>query len=94
MEAIAQLQSRVEFLERRAGAGMGRATDSHVAVSPTSEWPQDVTLEVIDPPSLPTHPVWPDRNRFMAMGFGGGIFLALAIVAFRPRGRAAPPMPA
>jgi hypothetical protein len=74
MEAIAQLQSRVEFLERRAGVGMGRAN--------------------IDPPSLPTHPMWPDRNRFMAMGKIPPPNLALAIVAFRPRGRAAPPMPA
>jgi uncharacterized protein involved in exopolysaccharide biosynthesis len=46
-------------------------------------------LEVTDPPSLPVDPVYPDRFRFMAAGFGAGL-AAVVTAIFRRR---PPPIP-
>jgi hypothetical protein len=47
-------------------------------------------LKVLDPPSLPVVPVYPDRLVFMATGFGAGIAAAVVIAVFRRR---PPPIP-
>jgi hypothetical protein len=52
--------------------------------------PAPVNLSVVDPPSLPSKAVFPDRWIFMATGFGAGVVAAVLVAIFRRR---IPPMP-
>jgi polysaccharide chain length determinant protein (PEP-CTERM system associated) len=42
---------------------------------------QDAQFRMIDPPSLPQAPYWPNRIRFSAMGLLAGLFLGLAAIS-------------
>jgi uncharacterized protein involved in exopolysaccharide biosynthesis len=57
--------------------------------------PEDaIGLAVVDPASLPTRPIYPDRYMFMATGFSAGLFLAIVIAIFRRPFQPAAPLPA
>jgi polysaccharide chain length determinant protein (PEP-CTERM system associated) len=43
-------------------------------------------FHVLDPPSLPLKPEFPKRSLFALGGFGGGIFLSLALLMFKMQG--------
>jgi hypothetical protein len=79
------LESRVAALEKRLGIP-SPAHEPDFPPAPTG----GIDLAVVDPPSLPATPVYPDRIRFMATGFGAGIALAILIAVFRRR---PPPIP-
>ena len=49
-----------------------------------------VKLDVIDPPSLATLSAKPNRQIFMAIGFGAGFLSALVMAIFRRRPPAIP----
>ena len=49
-----------------------------------------VNLEVLDVPSLPTKPAYPNRSIFATFGFGGGFICAIVIAVFRRRPRVSP----
>jgi hypothetical protein len=42
-----------------------------------------INLEVLDPPSQPDNPIWPDHLRFTYIGFGSGFLAALLIALSR-----------
>ena len=80
-DQLDRLQARIAVLEKRLG------------ISPAQPEPGDrfavdsagINLDVLDPPSLPVAPVYPDRFRFMFFGFGAGFTAALVIAIFRRR---------
>lgn len=51
-------------------------------------------LDVLDPPSLPTHPAKPNHYFFASLGFGSGFMAALILVIFRRPVRPAISVPA
>ncbi|HEY3824485.1 MAG TPA: hypothetical protein VGL82_07990 [Bryobacteraceae bacterium] len=86
-DQIYRLEARIAALEKRLGVqSVGHERDfSSYSDSPLA----GVQLQVLDPPSLPTHAIYPDHFRFMALGFGGGIGAAILIAIVRKR----PPIP-
>jgi uncharacterized protein involved in exopolysaccharide biosynthesis len=85
-DQIYRMEMRIAALERRLGMPSG----SHEPQNQLDPRIAGINLEVIDPPSLPVAAVYPDRFRFMSIGFGAGLAAALIIVAFR---RKLPPIP-
>jgi hypothetical protein len=85
-DQIDRMEARIAALEKRLG------------VPPAPPEPLDelvpvlggITVEVIDPPSLPVNPVKPNRSVFMFFGFSAGIVAAVVIAIFRRR---PPPIP-
>jgi hypothetical protein len=75
IDEFAQLNARVAALEHKLGL------PSEPTRAPALAW--SINLEVLDPPSLPELPAWPDRAAFAATGFAVGIFLALLITLIR-----------
>jgi uncharacterized protein involved in exopolysaccharide biosynthesis len=49
-----------------------------------------ITMNVLDPPSLPIDPVYPDRAHFMETGVAAGLAGALVIAVFRRKSPAIP----
>jgi hypothetical protein len=89
---MAQLESRIAVLEERTGVARAQAPASVVTAPATV--PEDaIGMAVVDAPSLPTRPVYPDRYMFMATGFGAGFALAIVIAIFRRRFQPAAPLP-
>jgi hypothetical protein len=84
-DQIYRLEARIAALEKRLGMP---STSHEPDFSPVSFG--GTQLGVLDPPSLPVQPAYPDRVRFMAAGFGAGIVAAVVIAVFRRR---APPIP-
>lgn len=80
------LESRVAALEKR----LGMPPASHEPVEQYQYRPPAINLDILDPPSLPVAPVYPNRVYFMASGFGAGIVAAMLIAIFRRR---LPPLP-
>ena len=86
-DQIYRLEARIATLEKRLGV-----------MSPPNQKIEDelppviagINLDVLDVPSLPTTPVYPNRAVFMATGFGAGFALAIVIAVFR---RSPPPVP-
>lgn len=86
-DQIDRMEARIAALEKRLG----------IQPSPPSR-PSDraplafdgINIDVLDVPSLPSKPVYPDPYRFMATGFGAGFASAIVIAIFRRR---APPIP-
>jgi hypothetical protein len=84
-DQVYRLEARIAALEKRLGvAPEGHEPDF------SSNRIAGVNLDVMDPPSLPASPVYPDRVRFMSIGFGAGIAVAMVIAIFRRR---PPPIP-
>jgi hypothetical protein len=84
-DQVYRLEERIAALEKRLGVASAPHEPDFSPITPGV-----INLDVLDPPSLPVQPVFPDRVRFMAVGFGAGIVLALFIAIFRRR---PPPIP-
>jgi hypothetical protein len=84
-DQVYRLEARIAALENRLGMpSAGHEPDF------SSNRLTGINLDVLDPPSPPVAPVYPDRLRFMATGFGAGIAAAMVIAIFRRR---PPPIP-
>jgi hypothetical protein len=83
-DQIYRLEARIAALEKRLGM-QSAGHEPNYSDSPLVS----IQLSVLDPPSLPTRPDYPDRFRFMAFGLGGGIAAAILIAIVRRR----PPIP-
>jgi len=84
-DQVYRLEERIAALEKRLGIP---STPQEPDLSPVPF--SGINLDVLDPPSLPVQPVYPDRVRFMAAGFGAGIVAAVVIAVFRRRAPAIP----
>lgn len=88
-DQIDRMEARIAALEKRLGIQSSgqkpSAPDQNGKVIFSG-----INLDVLDVPSLPTHPEYPNRVIFMAVGFGGGFGLAIVIGVFRRR---PPPIP-
>jgi hypothetical protein len=73
------IEARLAAIEKRLG--ISSPTPVPDPFDPFS--PNRTNMSVIDPPSLPINPIWPDHSRFICIGFGAGVFAALVITAFR-----------
>jgi len=82
---VYRLEARIAALEER----LGMPSAAHEPDF-SSNRIGGINLDVLDPPILPTAPVYPDRIRFLATGFGAGIAVAMVIAIFRRR---PPPIP-
>jgi uncharacterized protein involved in exopolysaccharide biosynthesis len=88
-DQIDGMEARIAALEKRLG------------MPPTPPEPLEqivpasggTSLEVLDPPSQPVNPIWPDHLRFMYIGFGSGLIAALIVAFFRRSARPAVPFP-
>ncbi len=78
-DRIDRMEARLAALQKELG----------IAPAP-SETSGGIVMQVVDPPSLPVAPVYPDRFLFMATGFGVGLAGAVVIAVFRRR---PPPIP-
>jgi LPS O-antigen subunit length determinant protein (WzzB/FepE family) len=84
-DQISRLEERIAILERRLGVeSPGSDSDDE------SSWREAHNLSVLDPPSLPVEPLYPNSSYFMATGAGIGFAGACVIAVFR---RKAPPTP-
>jgi uncharacterized protein involved in exopolysaccharide biosynthesis len=83
---VDRLEARIAVLEKRLGI-LSPAPEPLEFLAPASG---AINLDVIDPPSLPTEPVYPHRAVFAAIGFGTGLAAALFIAVFRRRQPAIP----
>jgi hypothetical protein len=88
-DQIDRMEARIAALEKRLG--IPPSPPEPLEFEPTMA---TAGLDVIDVPSLATKPVFPDRFRFMSVGFGSGFVLALVIAIFRHRSQPAIPFPA
>jgi hypothetical protein len=85
-DQIDRMEARIAALEKRLG----------MPLSPPAlpnEWAPleaGINLNVVDPPSLPIQQVYPDRSRFMAVGFAAGLAAAIFTAIVR---RKRPPIP-
>ncbi len=84
-DEIALLESRIAVLEQRLGIAHAQSQEAVI--------PAGIELGVLDPPSMPARPVYPDRYRFMSIGFGSGIVLALVLTILRRRPQPPAPFP-
>jgi uncharacterized protein involved in exopolysaccharide biosynthesis len=92
---IAQLESRIATLEQRAGIAPSPALSSALTAPEAAGFGNNATsVEVIDPPGLPTEPICPKRSAFAATGFGVGFVVALIFAISRRRFRSTAPIPA
>ena len=83
------IEARLAAIEKRLGIpSPASAPDTFNPFSPNR-----TTMWVIDPPSQPINPIWPDHPRFMYIGFGAGFIAALIVTAFRRRAQPAIPFP-
>ena len=83
---VDRMEARIAALEKRLGM-------PPVPPEPLDQFaPVDagLNLDVLDPPSLPLKPVYPNRFAFMFAGFGSGFAAAIVIAIFR---RPMPPIP-
>jgi hypothetical protein len=83
---IYRLEMRIAALEKRLGMPASEHEPDSLSAPPPGI---AIELEVLDPPSLPTHPTSPNRPRFMASGFAAGLVAAIVVAIVRRR----PPLP-
>jgi hypothetical protein len=86
LDPFRRLEARVAMLEKRLGIPSAAPEPGDRLVPVYA----GINFEVIDPPSLPVLPSKPNREIFMATGFGVGFVTALVIAIFRRR---PPPVP-
>lgn len=87
-DELARIEARLSAIEKRIGMPSPAPSGPLTAITGNTQ------VEVLDPPSLPVSPVYPDRYRFMAFGFAVGFVLAAIIAIFRRRVQPATPFPA
>ena len=80
-DEVTRLEARVAMLEQRLGM------PSSFQGPPPVRRPliAGVNLEVLDPPSLPELPRYPNRAFFSATGFATGLLVAILLTVFRRR---------
>jgi hypothetical protein len=81
---VGRLEARVAGIEKRLGIA------SPPLIQPYKLWSTRETLAVLDPPTLPTRPVNPNRAFSGALGFGVGFAAALVTALLRRRPPAIP----
>jgi hypothetical protein len=87
LDQVDRMEARIAALEKRLGISAAPAvSEDSRAVSRAIGF----QLEVLDPPSMPERPVYPNRIAFVATGLGAGLGLAGVIAVFRRR---PPPIP-
>ena len=91
LQLIAQLESRIAALEQHAGIAASQEPGPVLTYIRSAN---ANTLEVLDPPSLPVNPIYPNRGVIAAIGFIAGFVLAIIIAIFRRRFHPAAPLPA
>lgn len=83
---VGRLEARVGELEKR----LGIAPPPHVQFAEPGSALAGEILEVLDPPSLPTRPIKPNRAFSGASGFCAGFAAALVIALLRRRSPVVP----
>jgi len=68
MDRIARLQARIDSLEKR----LGIPAPEPPPLPDTAGASGEVRALILDPPSVPERPVFPNRSSFMATGLGTG----------------------
>jgi len=84
-DQIDRMEARIAALERRLGMPPAAHEPDYASIRSVG-----LNLTVLDPPGLPVKAVYPDRFRFMSVGFGTGLLLALVTAIFRRRPPPAP----
>ena len=85
-DQIAAMEARIAVLEQRLGIAHTPAVRGNEVASEVS----GTTLEVLDAPSLPASPAYPNRVAVVLAGLFSGFTLAVVIALLRRR---PPPMP-
>jgi hypothetical protein len=87
LDQVDRMEARIAALEKRLGISSAPAAseDSRALARAIG-----FQLEVLDPPSMPQRPVFPNRIAFVATGLGAGLGLAGMVAVFRRR---PPPIP-
>jgi hypothetical protein len=83
-DEVDRMEARLLAIEKKLGIGAPPES------SYTSPLDAPILLYVLDAPSLPIDPVYPDRAHFMETGLGAGFLSALIIAVYR---RKLPPIP-
>jgi hypothetical protein len=86
VDQVDRLEARIAELEKRLGIKSPPPEPLETVVPAYT----GIRMLVLDVPSLPTKPDYPNPYRFMAIGFGSGFILAVVIGVFR---RTPPPIP-
>ncbi len=80
-DQVSQMEARIAVLEKRLGIAPGQSASGEARTVA----PRAINLNVVDSPSLPQLPSYPDRSKVSAMGFASGFVLAAVIAIFRRR---------
>jgi capsular polysaccharide biosynthesis protein len=83
-DEIGRLEARIAALEKKLGIKRS-LNETYVEIAQSTFGDDGIKVSVLDPPILPTNPVYPDRWQFMAIGFGAGFAMAVVIAALRRR---------
>lgn len=85
LDQVGRMEARIAALEKKLGMPAAPPEPEDRVTVLTG-----VNLDVLDPPSLPIKPVYPNRAAFLLTGFGTGFVLAVLIAIFRSKH---PPIP-
>lgn len=85
-DEVDSMEQRLAAIEKRLGINTPAMRTADFPAVP----PDGLRLYVLDPPSFPNRPVYPNRSAFMLTGFGAGFAAALVVAIFRRR---FPPIP-
>lgn len=79
-----RLRSNLAMSRDNLAALQKEATASNLSEAlETSQ--MNLRIDILEPPVLPLFPIWPDRLKVLAAAIGGGIFLAVVLIALMER---------